>query len=167
MIPIFESPSNILAQAKENNKLNEVVGCEVNVEMNVGNKSIESIGVLANKTSGEPSIENNNTYEVRRNVHPSFMGSERPNPVHNGKCKKHLTRNLNLPPHSGGSAPSHALFTTGSTTLDGFGSLYQTHLDKQPLSIAKEKPPSTNQTSFVVSCSELDRDETLVVMLAK
>jgi len=35
------------------------------------------------------------------------------------------------------------------------------------LSIAKETPPSTNRTSFVVSCSDLDRDETLAIILAK
>jgi len=130
VIPILESPSNVLAQAEEIDRLNEATRCEVNVEMNAGNKSVESIRVLANKTSGESSIENNNIYEVRRNVHPSFMQSKRPNSIHNGKGKKHFTQNPHLPPHSGGSAPSRALFTTGSTTLDGSRSLHQTHLDK-------------------------------------
>jgi len=129
LIPILESPSNVLAQVKENDRSNEVVRCEVNVEMNVGNKSVESIGVLANKISGEPSIQNNNSHEVRRNVHPSFMGSKRPNPIHNSKGKKHFTQNPHLPPRSGGSAPSHALFTTSSTTLDGSRSLCQTRLN--------------------------------------
>jgi len=135
--------------------------------MNVGNKSVESIGVLANKTSGEPSIQNNNTHEVRRNIHPSFIGFERLNPIHSGEGKKHFTQNPYLPLCSGGSAPSSALFATSSTTLNGFGSLHQTRLHKQPLNNAKESPPSTNQTFLVVSCSKSDRDETLAIMLAK
>lgn len=125
VIPILESLSNVLAQVEENDKSNEAAGCEVNVEINAGNKSVESRRILANKTSREPSIQNNNTHEVRRNVHPSFMDFETPNLVHNGKGKKHLSQNLHLPPRTSGSAPSHALFTTGSTTLDGLGSLRQ------------------------------------------
>jgi len=145
LIPILESPSNVLAQVEENDKPNEATRCEVNVEMNAGNKSVESIGVLANKTSEEPSIQNNNTHEVRRNVYPSFMGFERPNPVHSSKGKKHLMQNPHLPPHSSGSTPSHTLFTTSNTTLNGSRSSHQMRFSRQPLHIAKEKPSSTNQ----------------------
>lgn len=48
-----------------------------------------------------------------------------------------------------------------------WGACARTHFGKQPLSIAREKLPSTNPISFVVSCSKSDRDETLAIMLAK
>ncbi len=73
-------------------------------------------------------------------------------------------QNLQVPSCSGDSAPWHALFRSGGTTLNGCAS---SRLGKQPFCIAQEKLPSTHQTSIVVSCSDLDGDETLGVMLAR
>ena len=162
--PIPKSPSNALAQAEENELTNEEARCEVDVEMKAGKQSVGSIKVQANNSGREPNIDNINPDGGRRNVHPFFLGSKTPNLVHNGEGKKHLLRNIQLPPRSGGTVASRALFGSGSTTLNGSGS---SHLGKQPLSIAKEMLPSSDRTFVVVSCSDSDRDETLGAMLAK
>jgi len=105
-----------VAQAEGNVIHNDKGRCGVKVQMNVGNTSIESIGILASKSSQEPSIENDKPYEVEKNVDPYLMGSKSPMLVCNGKGKKQLMQDLQLPPCS---SPSHVLFRTSSTTLDG------------------------------------------------
>jgi len=90
VIAIPKSPSIAMAQAKENDKHNDKGGCRLKVQINVGNTSVESIGILVSKNSGDSSIENDKSYKVGKNVDPRLKGSGSLILVCNGESKKQL-----------------------------------------------------------------------------
>ena len=149
-------------QVQENEEHNGKEGCEFNVQMNVGNGSIQSIVVLANKNRGEPSIENDKASEVQKSVDHSLMRDcKNPLSLDNDEGKKEVIQDPQVARCSG---LPRAVCKTASIGLDGSGS---SDIGRRLVKISKEIQPRITSNQANLPCTDVEEDETLAEMLIR